>query len=144
MFSESVPQRKGKKKKIKILSSLRIDSSLPLAILSTTVRSRMQSPPLPCLCQKGGGGRGGGGSFQFSLLVLVRLLLCLTEPGEEGGDGFQGHTFACLLCGVLAGFPLVEGLLFNDVLVVQRVKEHPQQICGDKAQRSVPQHNWWF
>lgn len=61
-------------------------------------------------------------------LAVVRLFLGLPEPREEGGDGLQGHAFALLLSQVLAGLPLVEGLLFDHVLVVKGVEEHPQQI----------------
>lgn len=58
-------------------------------------------------------------------LAVVGLVLVLTEPSEEGGDGLEGHALALLLGGVFAGLPLVEGLLFDHVFVIQSVKEHP-------------------
>lgn len=61
-------------------------------------------------------------------LAVVRLILGLPEPHEEGGDGLQGHAFALLLSQVFAGLPLIEGLLFDHVLVIKDIKEHPQQI----------------
>lgn len=61
-------------------------------------------------------------------LAVVGLVLGFTEPSEEGGDGLEGHALALLLGRVFARLPLVEGLLFDHVLVVKCVKEHPQQI----------------
>lgn len=61
-------------------------------------------------------------------LAVVGLVLGLAEPSEEGSDGLEGHALALLLGGVFARLPLVEGLLFDHVLVVEGVKEHPQQI----------------
>lgn len=66
--------------------------------------------------------------FSSSLLLLAK---------EAGGGWFHGHNFACLLCGVSAGLPLVEGLLHNDILIAQCIKEHPQQVCKDGVGRSV-------
>lgn len=73
-------------------------------------------------------------------LAVVRLVLGLAEPSEEGGDGLEGHALAQLLGGVFAGLPLIEGLLFDHVLVVQSVKEHPQQILQREMRQSV--HNF--
>lgn len=46
-----------------------------------------QSPAEPLLCQEEGSrGWGWGAGFSSVFLFLVRLLLRLAEPGEEGGD----------------------------------------------------------
>ena len=66
------------------------------------------------------------------LLAVVRLDVGLPEPGEEGGDGLEGYALALLLGRVLAGAPLLKGLLLDHVLVVQSVKEHPQQVWGEE------------
>lgn len=60
--------------------------------------------------------------------IVLRLLLGLPEPGEEGCDGLEGHALPLLLCGVFARFPLVERVLRDDVLVIQTVVEHPEQV----------------
>lgn len=70
-----------------------------------------------------------------STLAVVRLVLGLAEPREEGSDGLEGHTFPQLLGRVFAGLPLVEGLLFDHVLVVQSVEKHAQQICDRERQK---------
>lgn len=70
--------------------------------------------------------------------VVVRLLLlCLTKPLEEGCDRFKGHALALLLSRVLATLPAVEGILFHHILVIQRVKEHPKQVCKQAGREQL-------
>lgn len=75
--------------------------------------------------------------------VVVRLLLLgLTKPLEESCDRFKGHTLALLFSGVLATLPTIEGVLLHHVLIVQRIKEHPKQVCkqaGQQLQARCPQ-----
>lgn len=61
--------------------------------------------------------------------IVLGLLLRLPQPGEEGRHRLEGHAFALLLGRVFAGLPLVERVLRDDVLVVQTVEEHPEEIC---------------
>jgi len=69
--------------------------------------------------------------------IILRLLLRLPQPGEEGCDGLEGHTLPLLLGRVFARLPLVESVLWDDVLVIQTVKEHPEKVCQRaKAQPS--------
>lgn len=69
------------------------------------------------------------------LSVVVRLLLLrLTKPLEESCDRFQGHTLALLLSGVLATLPAIEGVLLHHVLIIQRIKERPKQVCKQAGQ----------
>lgn len=119
------PSLKDKDKKHS--SSLRIDwVFLSMAILSVTA-------PLenPFVCPQ-----GRGDALSPVRLFLVRLLLSLAQPGEEGGDWFQGHTFPRLLCRVFAGLPFVKGLFLNDIFVIQGVKEHPEQVCAARVQNT--------
>ena len=68
--------------------------------------------------------------------VVVRLLLLrFTKPLEEGCDRFKGNALALLLSGVLATLPAVEGILFHHILVIQRIKEHPKQVCKQAGQQ---------
>lgn len=60
--------------------------------------------------------------------IVFRLLFGLPQPGEEGRDGLEGHAFARLLGGVFARLPPVESVLGDDVLVVETVKEHPEEV----------------
>lgn len=129
LFSESISHRKekgGRKKKRFVLIEDLFESAT-LATLSLTL-SCLQSTLLDKVRRQ---------LFFFYVVasILVGLFLGLAEPGEEGGDGFQGDAFARLLCRVFAGFPFVEGFLFNHVLVVQSVEEHQQQVCRDGTQR---------
>lgn len=62
------------------------------------------------------------------LSIILRLFLGLPQPGEESGYRLESHTFAQLLRRVLAGLPLVKSVLRDDVLVIQTVKEHPEQV----------------
>uniref|UniRef100_A0A8B9BAV9 endothelin-converting enzyme 1 n=1 Tax=Anser brachyrhynchus TaxID=132585 RepID=A0A8B9BAV9_9AVES len=63
--------------------------------------------------------------------VVIRLVLGFPEPGEKRRHRLEGHPFALLLRQVLARLPLVEGLLLDDVLVVEGIEEHPQQVWGE-------------
>lgn len=117
-FKEKKKEKKQNKKE-KVLSSLRIDLSLPLWQYCPRLTTGGQQSVCSFFM------------FFFFFLVFIRLLFCLPEPGEKGCDRFQGHTFSRLLCRVFAGLPLVEGLLFNNILVVQGIEEHPQQVCRD-------------
>lgn len=65
---------------------------------------------------------------QTPLSIVFRLLLGLSQPGEEGCDRLEGYALALLLRGVLAHLPLVESILRDDVLVIQTVKEHPEKV----------------
>lgn len=62
--------------------------------------------------------------------IILRLLLRLSQPSEEGCDGLEGDAFTLLLSRVFARLPLVERVLRDDVLIIQTVKEHPEEVCG--------------
>lgn len=69
--------------------------------------------------------------------IILRLLLRFPQPGEERRHGLEGHALTLLLGRVFARLPLVESVLGDDVLVVQTVKEHPEEVCKRaKTQRS--------
>lgn len=70
--------------------------------------------------------------------VVVRLILSFPQPGKKGRHRFESHSLALLLGRVLAGLPLVESLLLDDVLVVEGIKEHPQQVWGGYKGESLP------
>lgn len=66
--------------------------------------------------------------FSQQPLAVIGFILGFAEPREEGSDGLQGHALPLLFGGVFAGLPLVEGLLFDHVFIVECVEEHSQQI----------------
>lgn len=65
---------------------------------------------------------------QLSPSIVFRLFLRLPQPGEEGGHRLEGYALAVLLGRVFARLPLVESILRDDVLIIQTVKEHPEEV----------------
>lgn len=61
--------------------------------------------------------------------IILRLLLGFPQPSEERGDGLEGHTFPVLLGRVFARLPLIKSVLWDDILIIQTVEEHPEKIC---------------
>lgn len=74
--------------------------------------------------------------------IILRLLLRLPKPSEEGRDRLESHTLTLLLRRVFACLPLVEGVLGDDVLIVQTVKEHPEKVCRQRGNTRLL--TWWI